>query len=124
MRHIDLGAQDEAVQRFFRKLQVTGEVSVIELNGRVVAHVVPVREEAEPADNAEEWTDAKNARRCELIDREINGTLTLEETSELARLQRQMLAYRDRVAPLPLEAARRLHQELMGKAARGTAHSE
>jgi hypothetical protein len=124
MKHIDLAAQGEAVQRFFQKLQVSGEGSVFELNGHAVARVVPVGEESGVADNGEDWTEAKNARRCKLIDREIKGTLTLEETGELARLQQQMLAYRDRVAPLPLEATRRLHQELMRKAARSSAHPE
>jgi hypothetical protein len=30
-----------------------------------------------------EWTDAKNVRRCELVDKEIEGTLSRSETLEL-----------------------------------------
>ena len=67
------------------------------------------------------WNDAKNDRRCELIDKEvasfascctshttrpdIEGTLSSNEKDELAELQNQMLAYRRKVAPLPMEAA-------------------
>jgi hypothetical protein len=63
------------------------------------------------------WTDAKNDRRCELIDREIEGTILPVEKRELDELQNQMLAYRRKVAPLPLKEAQRLHQELLKKAA-------
>jgi hypothetical protein len=66
----------------------------------------------------EEWSDAKNNRRCDLIDREIDGPpLTPAEVVELAGLQEQMLRYRQRVAPLPIEDARRLHQELLARVA-------
>jgi len=47
------------------------------------------------------WTDEKNSRRCDLIDKEIDGRLTLQEAVELARLQSEMLAYRRKLAPLP-----------------------
>ena len=61
--------------------------------------------------------DAKNDRRCKLIDKEIDGTLLPTEERELAELQRQMLAYRRKVAPLPLKEAQRVHQQLLEKAA-------
>lgn len=64
-----------------------------------------------------DWNDAKNERRCELIDKEIEGTLLSVEEHELEELQRQMLAYRRKVAPLPLKEAQRLHQQLLKKAA-------
>ena len=63
------------------------------------------------------WNDTKNDRRCELIDKEIEGTLLPAEKRELEELQRQMLAYRRKVAPLPLKEAQRLHQQLLKKAA-------
>jgi hypothetical protein len=62
------------------------------------------------------WTDEKNRRRADLVDRQIAGTLTDEEQTELEGLQHQMRAYREQVAPLDLEATRRLHAELMEKA--------
>lgn len=69
-----------------------------------------------PADqgrNDTSWNDLKKSRRCELVDREIDGTLLPDEATELAILQRQMLAERRRLAAVPLEELRRLHQELL-----------
>ncbi|HEV3385531.1 MAG TPA: hypothetical protein VG097_12005 [Gemmata sp.] len=61
----------------------------------------------------ETWTEVKNQRRCDLINRKYSRGLNPEETVELAHLQEQMLSYRDRVAPLPIEAARRLYQKIL-----------
>lgn len=63
------------------------------------------------------WNDAKNDRRCDLIDKEIEGTLFGAEKRELETLQKQMRAYRRKVAPLPLKEVRELHQHLLKKAA-------
>jgi hypothetical protein len=60
-----------------------------------------------------EWTEEKNQRRCDLVDKEIDGTISAVEKVELAQLQAEMLAYRRKVAPLPLEELRKLHQELL-----------
>ena len=87
----------------------------MEMNGHAVARVLPVTESDEAAD-ASDWTETENERRCQLIDREINGTLTPNEARELAILQKRMLAYQERVAPLPIEATRRLHHQLLRKA--------
>jgi len=62
------------------------------------------------------WTEAKNRRRCDLIDKDIDDHLTPEEAVELETLERQMDRHLRTVAPLPLEDARRLHQELLAKA--------
>lgn len=59
------------------------------------------------------WSDELNERRIELIDKDIQGNITTGERAELAELQRKAVAYRDRVAPLPIEGARRLHQQLL-----------
>jgi hypothetical protein len=59
------------------------------------------------------WTEPKNQRRCDLIDRKYQGKLTPVEACELARLQALMLRHRQRVAPLPLEDALRLCKELL-----------
>jgi predicted DNA-binding antitoxin AbrB/MazE fold protein len=64
---------------------------------------------------AQAWTSEKNTRRRDLIDKQIDGTLLPEEEFELGELQRQATAYRDRVAPLPIDGARKLHQELLEK---------
>ena len=50
-----------------------------------------------------EWSEAKNARRCELIDRKIQNTISMREAAELDELQESLRAYLDRVAPFPME---------------------
>jgi hypothetical protein len=62
------------------------------------------------------WTAAMNSRRCDLIDREIEGTLTPDEADELLSWQAAMLAYRNATSPLPLEDVRALWLELQAKA--------
>lgn len=62
------------------------------------------------------WTDENNRRRSELVDKEISGTLTNEEREELDKLQKEMRAYRNQVAPLPLDDLRKAHDELLRKA--------
>ena len=54
------------------------------------------------------WSEEKNARRCVLIDKKIDGQLTQAEEEELENLQQQMLDYRQQNAPLPLKEARAL----------------
>ena len=75
---------------------------VLELFGRVAL---------EPVTSSElEWTDELNKRRFELIDRDIQGTLSSVEQVELAGLTRLM---REHVASdLPLEGAKKLHRRL------------
>jgi hypothetical protein len=45
------------------------------------------------ADNGE-WNDAKNGRRCELIDKDIQGTLSAAERRELESLTQGMRVHR------------------------------
>ncbi len=68
-----------------------------------------------PDQEEEQWNAEKDARRCELIDKKIQGTLQPAESREFAELQRQALEYFDRVAPPPVEGARRLHENLLRK---------
>ena len=82
------------------------------------------RDRGQPANASEavhQWTDDKHRRRAELVDRDVAGILTDGERAELELLQYQMRAYREKVAPLPLEDMRRLHAELMEKARRAQA---
>jgi hypothetical protein len=113
MKHVNLDAYDEAVKQFILSLSPDPGGSVLEVGGRPVAHVLPIP----VAETAANWNAAKDARRCELIDREIAGTLTTDEAAELRALQAAMLHYRRQVAPLPIDEARRLHRELLTKAA-------
>jgi hypothetical protein len=109
---ISLKDQDEPVKRFFESLPHSG--AVVEVNGHRVYLIVRPASEANLTD--EPWTDAKNHRRAELVDREIAGILTPTEAVELADLQNQMIRYVNRIAPLPIEDARKLHQQLLEKA--------
>ena len=84
-----------------------------------MAYVVPPPRSTNGAGTyLEEWTEANNQRRCELIDRKYEGSLTPAEEAELAVLQDGLQRYLDKVAPLPLDVARKLQQELLQKAAR------
>lgn len=69
-------------------------------------------EKAEPA-----WTRQKNARRCELINEQLDRQVTESEEAELEQLQREMLVYREQVAPLPLEYVEGVYQALLARAA-------
>ena len=118
MKLISLNGQEDSIRRFILALAVEPEGSIFEFDGKAVARIVPISPKTNGKPPArEEWTDAKNARRSELVDRKIDGSITPEEAEELAELQDQLDRYVDRVAPLPLEAARKLHHELLAKAA-------
>src|SRR5436309_2264650 len=97
MKRILLDNQDEAVIRFFQSLPAGAQGSMVELNGVVLARVVPIT--PLPEDDGE-WTEAKNERRCELVDKDIDGTLTPPEAVELLVLQQAMLKYRNKVVAL------------------------
>jgi hypothetical protein len=114
MKRIDLTRQEEAIKQFFLALPADPEGSVVELNGKAVARITSVNAApTEKCNDGTAWNDQKNARRYELVDREIEGTLLPHDAAELAALQQQMLAERRRLAPLPLNDLRRLHQELL-----------
>jgi len=59
------------------------------------------------------WTEDQNQRRCALIDKEIDATLSDDEEIQLSQLQSEMLDCRRKIAPLPIEEARRVFQELL-----------
>ena len=117
MKRIELNSQGEAVKRFFLSLPVDAAGSLIELNGQAVARVFAIGNDGNGAElHPGPWTESKNQCRCELIDKDIDDHLTPEEAIELEALERQMDRHLRTVAPLPLEDARRLHQELLAKA--------
>jgi hypothetical protein len=78
--------------------------SVLELLGQVVVEHPPV----EAA-----WSDELNHRRFELIDKEIQGSLTPAESIELAGLTRRMRDHVESETNLPMEGARALHRKLL-----------
>jgi hypothetical protein len=118
MTHVNLDTQPEAVRQFVREFSAYPEGAVLESAGRPVACLVPPPEATTTAEGADgEWTDAMNRRRGELLDRKYDHGLNAAEEAELAVLQDGLYRFVDRVAPLPLDAARNLHQELLQKAA-------
>jgi hypothetical protein len=58
------------------------------------------------------WTAELNKRRFELIDRDIQGTLSPVEQIELAGLTHLMREHVDSEVNVPFEGARQLHQYL------------
>jgi len=58
------------------------------------------------------WTEAKNNRRCDLIDKEVAGVISESESAKLEQLQSEMLAYRRKVALLPLNEFLKLYKEI------------
>ncbi|MBV08365.1 hypothetical protein [Rubinisphaera sp.] len=61
-----------------------------------------------------EWTTEKNRRRFELIDGDIQGTLSQNEQLELAGLTQLMRQHVDSEANMPVAGARKLHRYLTG----------
>jgi hypothetical protein len=120
MHDIDLETFPEPYRDRLRDAAISPNGSVIKENGEELARVLPKRKR--PAKSAAEvnWTAAKNERRCDLIDREIDGTIAPGEWAELEELQEELRRYVNQVAPLPLEPLRKLHQALLEKAAKAT----
>ena len=50
MNHINLDTQDERIKRFVLSLNLDSEGSVLEADGRPVAHVLPIDGNREPYD--------------------------------------------------------------------------
>src|ERR1051326_8912635 len=106
MIHVNLNTVSDEVRQVILSLGANG--TIFELDGRPIACLVPPPTHP---DDSGEWTTTKNARRFYLIDREIDGTITTEEKLELQTLEEQFEQFMDRVAPLPVDHARQLHQE-------------
>ena len=74
-------------------------------------HSVPLIKIQSDTENS--WTEAKDSRRCELIDKNLHTPLTANEKQELSDLQRQAEAHFDEVSPPPIAGALKLHKQLM-----------
>lgn len=92
-----------------------GRAKRVKRNSRSIGGNPEVQRRSTAASRHLEWTPHDNARRCELIDREIEGSITFDEAEELERLQQAMRNYLDSAAPLPIEGAKRLHAALLRK---------
>ncbi len=83
------------------------EDEILNLFGRIVI-------EEESAGNEPAWNAELNRRRFELIDGDIQGTLSRAEQIELAGLTHLMREHLDSEVNLPFEGARKLHRHLAG----------
>lgn len=61
---------------------------------------------------AGDWSEKKNAHRCELIRKKFANGLTPAETAELDQLQEQVGQFREQFGPLAADAVRALEAEL------------
>jgi hypothetical protein len=111
MTRVNLDTQPDVVRQFVLALSASGEGAVLESAGRPVACVVPPPRPGEAGAPEGGWTEEKNRRRFELLDRKYDHGLGPADEAELALLQDALHRYVEKVAPLPLEAARALHQE-------------
>src|SRR5262249_31661061 len=87
---INLDREDEAVKRFFLSLPIDAGGAVVSIDGHELALIIPLTAPSDANGEEVEWTEAINNRRSDLIDKEIEGTITPEEAVELYRLQRAM----------------------------------
>ena len=113
---VNLDTLPEAIRRFLLALSESPDHVVLESAGRAVAQVIPLTA-AVVSTPSGGWTAEMNRRRCELIDRKYDGGISPVEAAELALLQDAMDRCIDRVAPLPLDGVRQLHQDLLQKVA-------
>ncbi len=104
---------EEPVKKFLSGLDISTEPTVLEVNGRRV--YILVRPTSDCNNVAEPWTMEKNQRRYDLIDKQIDRTIVIEEAVELTELQMAFDQWIDSTAPLPVERVRQLHDQLLAK---------
>lgn len=81
------------------------EDEIVDLFGRAVLETERIVDESA-------WNSELNQRRFELIDKDIQGTLSRAEQLELAGLTHLLREHVDSEANLPLAGARELHRQL------------
>lgn len=87
------------------------KVKVIETANPLEAKTI-IEEWCRKLNKIRSWNSDKDSRRCELIDKGIDASLTEEEKAELDDLQQQMLEYRHTLAPLPVAEIKELLESL------------
>jgi hypothetical protein len=111
MHDLDLESMSLELQNCLLPMTLSKEGSTISFRGQVVAYIVPQQGFTEPT---EPWSDEKNTRRCELIDKKYDGGgLSVDEFLELQQLQNEVDHYVQKVAPRPINQLRKLHQQLL-----------
>ena len=98
--------QKAAAQAFVSTLRESGikDTKLVEFIGQAIWI---------PAQVNLDWTDEKNNRRTELIDKMFQHTISLEERFELGALTRTMRTAFDTEENIPLSGAKKLYSELL-----------
>jgi hypothetical protein len=89
---VSLDGVEEAVRRFVLASAVDPAGSVLEINGRSVAWLVPAA--PSPTSWEKAWTEVRNQRR------KYTGNLTPPQAVELAQPREELLRYRNRTRAL------------------------
>ena len=118
---IETEQMEEPVKRFLSGLEISTEPAVAEFDGRKV--YIMVRLSGIPRETEGPWSTEKDRRRCDLIDKQIDGVTTIGETVELSELQAAFDRWIDGVSPLPIEPALRLHDRLLARVLAGSSAS-
>jgi hypothetical protein len=124
LKHLELAYADSASSleatsgwEDFRQAMLLSFVETLRDSGAAPAELMQLMTAAidrlSPQDRRENWTSHKNARRVELIDKQIQHGLSYDEVIELARLTTLMRAQFDQEEFVPLEGVRRLHRRLV-----------
>ncbi|MEO9930107.1 hypothetical protein [Rhodopirellula bahusiensis] len=79
----------------------------------LAAKAISQIQDQQPSTNVTQWTSAMNARRMDLIDRQIQETITVPEQIELARLTEAMRTVVDSEKSQPMEEMKALHAKLL-----------
>lgn len=79
----------------------------------LVAKALTAIHSTDAPDAATQWNPAMNDRRIELIDLQIQQTITVPEQIELAQLTEAMRTVVDSEENLPMDGAKALHRKLL-----------
>ena len=117
MKHIELNAHGEAIRQFFLSLPDDPDGRSSNSTAAWSPAYSQLRKTGRGSKTIRDHGPKPRTKSAVLsIDKEIDGHLTRQEALELEGLQRQMQRHLRTLTPLPLEDARRLHEELVKKA--------
>ncbi|MFG0265482.1 MAG: hypothetical protein ACF8AM_10075 [Rhodopirellula sp. JB055] len=103
--------QAATLQAVIETLQDSG-MALIEFPSLAAKAIAKIQDQP-PSTNVTQWTPAMNARRMDLIDRQIQETITVPEQIELARLTEAMRTVIDSEKSQPMEGMKALHAKLL-----------
>lgn len=116
MTRVEIDRTSDEVRKFLMTLNDEESVVILTLHGQPVLRVI--QERLVSGVGSDDWTDEKNNRRCQLINKKYDTGVSAEEQKELDHLQMQLYRHREQELPLPYEFADRLFRELERKSAK------